>query len=338
MKMGVNWSLYEARINSNGTTRTNRNINRLKDDILDKIDGNPSYKSVFINTGVTAQILLINDTTDPYKKDIFSLPNETFKSGDMVLWDNINWIVINSDSDKTIQTKGTIQRCNWILKWQKVDGTILSYPCIDENKSISGGEAESDVITLGDTQHLVTLPSDRNTILIRSPKRFILDKHPTAPIPYVVIQNNTTSYEGLVKIVVEQDVLRLADIDRIDLGICDYFSPTLPPDNPPTTSYATITSSNPDNTVTIGSSSDRTLTATFFNDAGVIVTDIIPVWTIDYNGMDMGYFVTEKVGNICRIKVKLINENYDIVGNTFVVSVMSSNGGFGGSLEMTIMM
>lgn len=125
-----------------------------------------------------------------------------------------------------IHFRGKFTLCNWILKWQKKDGTILEYPCYDMNSTqYNSGEQSNSHYTIGSSQHMITLPSDENTIALNSPQRFYLDKNTDNPTSFIVTQNDTTSHnygkKGLVKLTV-YEYPNVVDTDRPDLGICDY--------------------------------------------------------------------------------------------------------------------
>lgn len=125
-----------------------------------------------------------------------------------------------------IHYKGKFTLCNWILKWQKKDGTILEYPCYDANSTqYNSGEQSNRNFVVGSSQHMLTLPSDENTVALNTPQRFYLDKNMDNPTTFIVTQNDTTSHnygkKGLVKVTVFESQNN-PDTDRPDLGICDY--------------------------------------------------------------------------------------------------------------------
>ena len=139
------------------------------------------------------------------------------------------WICTESFNVDEVHFEGEFTKCNWMLKWQNKAGRILEYPTyIINSTQYNSGETLGKIITIGSTQHQITIPCDENTVSIQSPQRFILSKDPVQPDVYVVTQNDSVTYnygnKGLCKITVLQDVLK--DTDRIDLGICDYVEPT----------------------------------------------------------------------------------------------------------------
>ena len=52
-----------------------------------------------------------------------------------------------------IHYEGKFTLCNWILKWQKKDGTILEYPCYDMNSTqYNSGEHSNRNFIIGSFQ------------------------------------------------------------------------------------------------------------------------------------------------------------------------------------------
>lgn len=157
-----------------------------------------------------------------------------------IIYDSNNdeyWICTESFDINGIHWQGKFTFCNWILKWQnKKTGEIYEYPCYDANTTqYNSGETPSRVMTVGTSQHRLVLPYDENTVVIATPQRFYLDRNIENPIPYIVTQNDTTSYafgfkkKGLVALTVQQHVID-EENDRPDLGICDYIDFPVVPD------------------------------------------------------------------------------------------------------------
>lgn len=141
---------------------------------------------------------------------------------------NEYWLCTEAFNIDTIHYEGKLTLCNWILKWQKKDGTILKYPCVDINATqYNSGEMSNKQFTVGSSQHMVTLPYDENTVRLKTPQRFMLDRNTENPTVFMVTQNDTTSYgygtKGLVKVTLYENEFN-AEKDRVDLGVCDYIS------------------------------------------------------------------------------------------------------------------
>ena len=191
-----------------------------------------------------------------------------------------------------INYKGKFTLCNWILKWQKKDGTILEYPCHDMNSTqYNSGEQSNRNFVIGSSQHMLTLPCDENTVELSTPQRFYLDKATNNPTSFIVTQNDTTSYnygkKGLVKVTV-YEFPNNSDTDRPDLGICDYIDVSnqnideITPINNVSEDANRILKAVIDyNTTVIKSGGDSQIfIGKFYDEKGNEVTDIAPHWAI----------------------------------------------------------
>lgn len=322
--MAINWDLYNKRLNVNGSSERERNIKSIQSQIINHLPHSPSYKNVVIN-GTNRNIAVIK-TTVGYKKQILSLPSETFDIGDYVVFESKTYLITEIDNDKEVYTSGKMQECNFVIKWQNSTGTILSYPCITSNKSFN--QDESNIITLGDNQKSILLPYDENTSLLSVDKRMYVDKRNQTP--YKIISDiDTTSYnygeKGLIYFVMEQDESQLTDgekpKDRPDLGICNYFSPTVPPTPSPSGYTMTIT---PSMDLTVNSPFWCSFTPVLKDASGNIINGWTGTWSFGYNGMDQSKFSFDYDGDVCKIKVA--DENYDVVDNSIMLTCTSDNG------------
>ena len=190
-----------------------------------------------------------------------------------------------------IHYKDKFTLCNWILKWQKKDGTILEYPCHDINSTqYNSGEQSNRNFVIGSSQHMITLPCDENTVELSTPQRFYLDKATNNPTSFIVTQNDTTSYnygkKGLVKVTV-YEFPNNSVTDRPDLGICDYIDVANrnivePMDINIDDSLNRVLKAVIDyNTTVIKSGGDlQMFIGKFYDEKGNEVQDITPHWTV----------------------------------------------------------
>ena len=332
--MAVNWDLYNKRLNINGLTTRERDLNYIKQNINDKLPNSLSYKSVLINdVPQSIEILKSNNTSkNTTKKQINSLPNETFSCGDYVKYKNATYLIIDVDVDDEVYTTGRIELCNWILKFQSPTGTILSYPCIDDS-SLTTGLDENKIITTLSGIHRIKLPFDDNTKLIGVDRRFFLDKAGTTTYKVTNVNNTTYNYgdKGLIELTLKQDSAYNPLTDKN--GVCNYFEPTTDP-KPPVEGYSVTVSTTGD--LIAGSSIFRTFTPILKDNTGTVVEfTSIPTWTFDYGGMSQTDFTTTYDGNLCKIKVV---ENYDYVGKTLRVICTTADGLYSGYVDVLIMM
>ena len=319
---------YEARLKLHGTTQRERSLNRLQQTIAKDLPQSLSCKTVQINN-IDRQ-LSFTETKIGY--DIQSLPNEIFNVGDYVAYKTLNYLITKVNGDDEVYTKGSMEQCNYTLKFQSPTGTILSYPCITNNRVQGTGDIDTKVMTLPAGRKIILLPHDEYTTLLRNDKRLFVDLHPTDPRPYEIDFVDSTKFnygdKGLLEIYVSEDELQ--SDDRVDLGVCNYFEPTVEPEPPVEGySYATIVSSG---SLTVGGFT-RTITPIFYESDSTLADGIVAVWDIV---LPLGYenqFTITYVDNQVKIKVA---ENYDLIEKTVTFNVMGSNGGYGGSLMLMI--
>ena len=243
-----------------------------------------------------------------------------------------------------IHFKGKFTLCNWMLKWQNKDGKILEYPCYDMNSTqYNSGEQYNRNFTVESSQHMLTLPSDENTVELCTPQRFYLDKATVNPMTYIVTQNDTTSYnygkKGLVKITVFAHPNN-PETDRPDLGICDYVDMSAGSVNAGTTvkepccraSKAVI---EYDTSIIKSGGDSQVFVGKFYDDKENEVTDIVPHWTIvcDFSdklqvkefdnclsiGIDDDSYIDEEFKLICSDEDK----ESGIVSTTLIIKIES---------------
>ena len=184
-------------------------------------------------------------------KSFLTHNNDKIEVGDYIYdeEENTYWICTESFHVDNIHYEGKFTQCNWYLRWQRPDGTILEYPCLDLNSTqYNSGESGNNTLKLGSAQHMEKVQANSDTISLASPQRFYVSRDNS--IPYVITQNDTTASnygKGICNITVTQDVRR-EDKDRPDLGICDYIDPSSP--LPPQTS-------EPDETTDLSSEKKR---------------------------------------------------------------------------------
>ena len=256
-------------------------------------------------------------------KSFLTHNNDKIEVGDYIYdeEDNTYWICTESFHVDNIHYEGKFTQCNWYLRWQRPDGTILEYPCLDLNSTqYNSGESGNSTLKLGSAQHMEKVQANSDTISLASPQRFYVSRDNS--IPYIVTQNDTTASnygKGICNITVSQDVRR-EDKDRPDLGICDYIDSSSPlpssqqlPDE--MTDLTALISGN----TNLRNSYERTYTVNFADiDGGTID------WQkVDYHWNVIADFDVKQTIMNNQITVSVNDEN--LIGNTFLVQVITTN-------------
>lgn len=281
------------------------------------------YERSFSNAnGVTVKFQTLIDTRINVGDIIYdSIADEYLICTEAFNINNVHW-------------QGKFTLCNWILKWQNKYGEILEYPCYDINSTqYNSGEQSNKQFTIGSSQHMITLPCDENTVILSSPKRFILDKNKENPTVFVVTQNDTTSYsygkKGLVKITLFEHVLN-PETDRIDLGICDYidFRDNKKDNSTPVSVAKSIISY--DTTIIKSGGDSQIFVGSFYDEVGVKVNKVIPKWDIICDFYDQ--LIIETTDN--QIKIGIDNDNY--IDERFKLVLSDSDGNYRSDLIIKV--
>lgn len=254
-----------------------------------------------------------------------------------VLYDSISdeyLICTESFNIDDIHWQGKLTLCNWILKWQNKNGDILEYPCHDINSTqYNSGEQGNKQFTIGSSQHMVTLPYDENTVILKHPQRFFLDKDSEHPTSFMVTQNDTTSYnygkKGLVKVTLLESPHN-ADKDRFDLGICDYIDKSDVITNNANDKFVSKSVISYDTLVIKSGGSAQTFTGNFFDKNGKEIVDLIPSWNIICDFSDA--LLVKEVGN--QLIIGINNDNY--VDEEFKIVLSDIEGNYSSSLIVKV--
>ena len=259
---------------------------RLKRD-FDKTLDVETYENFL--TGETIDLNINRQTKSEvsgYQKEFTSLITAPVQHGDTFYNEDegLYWICTEVMCKSGLYYDGKLTRCNNILKWQDDDKNIFEYPVFEINSTqYNSGEFGDKTMTLGSSQHLLTIVADENTIALNHGHRFFWDRNTVDPTVFKLTQNDTTAMnydKGLIKITVTEDQYN-PKTDSIENWLCDYFK----------VSTVTITySGNP--TIRVGG------TKTLNVDTTEIVT-----WSVE---SDVGATITPN-GN--SVKVKCPNDS-----------------------------
>ena len=228
---------YSARMVLRGSTQRERELNRLKSDIIRKAQNSLSYKDVKLN-GEPTQIM-INTGTQPYYKEFQSLPNQEINIGDYIEWANSHWIVVTCDYDDEIYRDGKLNQCNYLLKWQNELGEIIErWAVIQSASKYNDGTTSNNVITLGSDQLSVIIPLDKEALKLKKSmsKKFFIDYNTEEPTTYELTGTgnvpDTYNGHGITSWIVKECAYTASEYD-LKYGVCNYKNTdTTPP--PPT--------------------------------------------------------------------------------------------------------
>ena len=332
---------YTARMTQHGTTQRERIVNRLKTNLNNKLQDNPSYKSVKLNGEETN--LIINTSTKPYYKEFQSLPDQKILAGDYVEWNDSMWLVLNADSDDEVYTDGNLRQCQHRIYWQKADGTIVSRYAYTENaSSYSNGETGNNTITLQSNQFMVYLPYDEETAELDNGKRVHMSRSNAKCKPYELTRPDDITYgfgeKGVLNIIFTQTQYNQENDKLITLEdgtqawICDYIDSTpTPPSELTTPDETEDLSATISGTTNLKVGVTRTYTATLSDKDGNAVQwdDTKYGWNVA-SDFDVKQSVTEN-------KISLTVEDEDFIDSSFILQVIKlDDNSVIGDFEITV--
>lgn len=299
-------------------------IDEYKQDIQRELVNSILLKDVLIDN-IEKQIVVIS-TDNPEIKTITSLPDETFSVGSYVLFEGEYWIIISSDCDDDIYSKGEMRICKNTLKFQNASGDIFSYkyfvnsatPSLDENTSLINS----------DTVRKIVIPFNSVTAQFYSGKRFLGTAFNGVPQCWRITDLNADGKVGLLTITLERDEFN-PDVDNKALGIADYYAP---PNNTPigvklcSIAYLGLPQ------IKIGSTAKR-FEAVFRNANGDVLTNVSPVWNVTYPVGYENYFTSVSNGSFISIST---SNKIVLQGKKVTIELSGDTGNFSASLEVEV--
>ncbi len=312
---------YKARLNLHGTTQRDRNIERLRNDILRNAPCNPSYKNVKINGNDT--YIIINTSTSTHTKEFESLPGENIVAGDYVEWSNRTWLVYEADADDEIYVDGKMYECNYVQRWLDEENKLIERPSYVMNASAyNNGEKGNNTITLATNQYMVYMPLDSETLRLRNGKRMFMDHELTSPSAYELTRPDNVSMRFGTKgvtyyIYTQTERLNDDKLITLDSGeqvwIADYHSPTSKQVDLETAVLSTITG---DNKIRVGRG-QKTYNAAFTDTDGNGVSDVSFSWNITGDIKDKINIFSQQDN---RIVIGVVDES--CIGSSFLLQLL----------------
>ena len=193
------------------------------------------------------------NTADTQLKSIertILVPIGTLHAGNYVYYDREYWIVDGYPGNNKSYEKATLKLCQYKLRWQKDDGSIVERWCnLTSASKYDVGEGGNNTIILTSNNYTILIPYDDDGHTIEG-KRVFIDTSSNPHKVFKITRNDDPlflfgSHGGVLSLIADKTELD-AERDRPDLKLCDYVdlsSPTLPTqkqDDKATNLFATI--------------------------------------------------------------------------------------------------
>lgn len=249
-------------------------------------------------------------------------PIGTVKTGMYIFFDDCYWIIDGYPSNNKSYEKATMRLCQYKLKWQNSNGDIVErWGNFTSASKYDDGEVAGQTIILSSDNLTVVLPDDEEVLYLGG-KRVFIDKRPVPEKVYKLTRSDDVLYDfqghgGVLSFIADKTELDTTS-DNQELGICDYISPTTPPEEGDKTTIlsGTITGTISGNkNLKVGFS--RTYTANLIDENNNAVE-----WSDEFSWNTVSDFevgLTENGGSI-----DLLVEDEDCIDSTFYLQVLNN--------------
>lgn len=208
---------YYKKINNSYNTsfKKDAKIYQVKKTIERKFEDNLFTYLVEVNG--KSMSVIISSSTKSNRKTIISKPSESFKDGDLVVWEGDTWIITECDPREDIYSKGLILLCSSTLKWIDEMGKVKEAPFAITNDNLTNfGVDFGRIINLPDERRNIVIPSTIETDMIKKEDRFIFDER-----AWKVTAINKLD-TGLNYITLNEDLIDESS-DNIEMRIANYY-------------------------------------------------------------------------------------------------------------------
>lgn len=223
----IDWDLYMKQLRIGGDDFRDRIISREKNALIVQFEKAPSVKHTIVDG--EPKKMIVKSTQTLNEKTFVLMPGDTIKIGDIVVWENLHWLVVELDFDNTIAYKGRIAQCNRQIRWQNpVTKKIIERWCL-MTKPYTSNVTNGAQLSVSSREYKVQIPYDEETKLIDLDKRFMLEIINGKPRTYscTSVDQQTNVYQdlenGFIVWNLSQDESGHPN-DNTDLMICDYIN------------------------------------------------------------------------------------------------------------------
>lgn len=184
--------------------------------------------------------IIQGNTAETYLKSMercILVPIGTLHSGDYILFENEYWIVNGRPGNNKIYEKAVLLECQYKLRWQRDNGTIIErWANFTSASKYDTGEYGGNVLTLGSNNFTIIIPYDYDGMSLEE-KRVFIDTSNKPKRVFKITRNDDVLYihgehGGTLSFIADKTEFD-KDKDNPDLKLCDYITPTPPPQDPP---------------------------------------------------------------------------------------------------------
>ena len=246
------------------------------------------------------------------------VPIGTLHSGDYIFFEDEYWIVDGRPGNNKSYEKATLKECQYKLRWQKDDGTIIErWANLTSSSKYDVGENGNNIIILASNNYSIIIPNDNDSMTLDG-KRVFIDLSDIPEKVFKITRNDDVlfahgSHGGTLNLIADKVELN-KETDNQELRLCDYIDfPTTPPSEPSTpdeTADLWDMKINCPNLEIKPTGYPKTLTAILYNTkTGETIPDIVYEWNIQ---SDISEFISYTVvDNVLKISLSKDYPDFD---------------------------
>ena len=161
-------------------------------------------------------------------------PIGVVKAGMYVYFDNSFWLITGYPSSNKSYDKVTLDICQHKLKWQNSNGDIIErWGNFTSASKYDDGMQDGKTVTLSSDNLNILLPNDEESLGLAY-KRVFVDTKALPEKVYIISRTGDVLYNfgehgGILSFIADKTEFNSLTDNR-ELGICDYVSPTIPPE------------------------------------------------------------------------------------------------------------
>ena len=241
----------------------------------------------------------------------------TLKAGMYILFEDRYWLITGYPGNNKIYEKATMILCQYKLRWQDDSGKVIErWANFTSASKYDTGHSGNQTIMLTSNNFTIWIPEDDDSATLDT-RRVFIDRdevHPTKVFEITrsddVLYLFGEEHGGILSFIADKDELN-PEVDRPDLGLCDYKEPTsLPPEPDETTDLSAVISGKSN----LINGFSRTYSVEFKDSNGDIKQDVDFTWNVE-SDFDVQQTIS---GN----QIELSVDDKSLIGSSFILQVL----------------
>ena len=241
----------------------------------------------------------------------------TLKAGMYILFEDRYWLITGYPGNNKIYEKATMILCQYKLRWQDDSGKVIErWANFTSASKYDTGHSGNQTIMLTSNNFTIWIPEDDDSATLDT-RRVFIDRDTIRPTKVFEITRSDDvlylfgeEHGGILSFIADKDELNL-EVDRPDLGLCDYKEPApLPPEPDETTDLSAVISGKSN----LINGFSRTYLVEFKDSNGDIKQDVDFTWNVESD------FDVQRIINGNQIELSV--DDKSLIGSSFILQVL----------------